>query len=100
MLSSWLTTPVTKKQMCRPQVKAGAKLFKSLGGRLTVELKNHFTLNFVQYSKLFTTLRRVLKASRLDKARLFVPQFRLVPAVKHAVKSRMGKGKSKFVGYA
>lgn len=56
-------------------------------------------MHFNQYSKVMTSVKRALKKAKADKLKLEVSRFNLSPAFKHAAKSRMGKGKSKFSSF-
>lgn len=81
-----------------PKFRLKAPAVKTTGLRVT--LSKNLTLHFIQYSKVFTALKRGLKDLKLDKVRFQMDQFRLVPVTKHAVKARMGKGKSRLDSYA
>jgi ribosomal protein L16/L10AE len=71
-----------------------------LGYLLKIVVTKNLSLHFVQYSKLFTALKRALKKRTLERLRFRMNQFRLTPVPKHAVKARMGKGKGRLDSYA
>lgn len=64
-----------------------------------VQIAKPLALTFSQYSKLFVSLKRGLRRVGYDRARTTLATFRLVPAVQHAEKSRMGKGISRAAGF-
>lgn len=101
MLKGKLITKIVNSAVkTPPRSKFKLKKGSSLVGSIGLALGANATLHFVQYSRVFTALKRVLKKESLERMRFKMEQFRLAAITKHASKARMGKGRSRLDSYA